>query len=123
MISKFSGHDLSLQRSPFSTPTRSLLSIVTYSTGGYNYNGIFRLGRFAEDREPNIEIPFPAVSYFLWIIFIVVMPILLNNLLVGTIIRYDIVRYVYIVQLWRGMQMESISYIHFSYVHCPGNQL
>ena len=75
---------LFLQRSPFSTPARSLLSIITYSTGGYNYNGLFRLSQNTEDSEQIIEIPFPAASHFLWIIFIIVMPILLNNLLVGT---------------------------------------
>ena len=70
------------QRSDFSTPARGLLSIVTYTTGGFDYSGLFHLGQTAEDNQLE-EIHFPVVSCILWIVFIIIMPILLNNLLVG----------------------------------------
>ena len=72
------------QRSPFSTPARSLLSVVTYSTGGFDFDAIFRQAPGATTDDNDLgEIPFPSVSYVMWIIFIIIMPILLNNLLVS----------------------------------------
>ena len=81
-------HLLSQQRSPFSTPARSLLSIVTYATGGFDFDAIFRQAPGGTEEDNALtEIPFPAVSYIMWITFIIIMPILLNNLLVSEITR------------------------------------
>jgi transient receptor potential cation channel subfamily A protein 1 len=71
-----------LKRTPFSTTARTLLNIMTMTTGEFDYSGIFRLAPMGT-HETFEEIPFPPVSYILWIAFIIIMPILLTNLLVG----------------------------------------
>ena len=55
------------------------------TAGEFNFDNIFRQvpGGTVETDATLEEIPFPPVSYVLWIIFIILMPILLNNLLVG----------------------------------------
>ena len=79
-----------MQRSPFSTPGRTLLKMVTMTTGEFEFDDIFR-------QDPNgmsdmmEEIPFEVVSYVLWITFVVVMPVLLTNMLVRQTLC-DIVR-------------------------------
>ena len=71
----------SIQRTPFSTPARALLKTMTMTTGEFEYDGIFR--QTPDGTMPGLdEIPFPPVSYILWIVFIILMPILLTNLLV-----------------------------------------
>ena len=58
---------------------------MTMTTGEFNYDGIFRnaAGGIGVDAVVAIgEIAFPQISYLLWIIFIILMPILLTNLLV-----------------------------------------
>ncbi len=56
--------------------------MVTYSAGGSEYGSLFHLGTNVEDNELE-AIHFPAVSYIFWIVFIIIMPILMNNMLVG----------------------------------------
>ena len=71
------------QRQPFSTPARSLLKTMTMTTGEFEYDGIFRQAPGGIDAAMMVrEIPFPPVTYILWIVFIILMPILLTNLLV-----------------------------------------
>ena len=71
------------QRQPFSTPARSLLKTMTMTTGEFEYDGIFRQAPGGIDPGTTVrEIPFPPVTYILWIVFIILMPILLTNLLV-----------------------------------------
>ena len=72
-----------LQRTPFSSAARTLLNIMTMTTGEFDYSGIFRLAPTGT-HDTFEEIPFPPVSYILWIVFIILMPILLTNLLVST---------------------------------------
>jgi hypothetical protein len=56
---------------------------MTMTTGEFEYDSIFRqFPGGAEDGSITEEIPFPPVSFLLWIIFLVLMPILLTNLLV-----------------------------------------
>ena len=69
------------QRTPFSTPVLTLLNIMTMTTGEFDYSGIFHLTPSGAD-ETFHDIPFPTVSYILWILFIILMPILLTNMLV-----------------------------------------
>ena len=70
------------QRTPFSTPARSLLKTITMTTGEFEFDSIFR-------QSPEVNrgegIPYPPISYILWIAFIILMPILLTNLLVSII--------------------------------------
>ena len=58
---------------------------MSMTTGEFDYNGIFRLAP-TETHETYAEIPFPTVSYILWILFIILMPILLTNMLVCSIV-------------------------------------
>ena len=60
---------------------------MTMTTGEFEYDGIFRQapgGVDGREVEELGEIPYPPVSYLLWIVFIILMPILLTNLLVCT---------------------------------------
>ena len=57
---------------------------MTMTTGEFEYDSIFRQFPGGDSESTTIEeIPFPAVSFILWIIFLVLMPILLTNLLVS----------------------------------------
>lgn len=59
---------------------------MTMTTGEFEYDAIFRqFPGGAEDGVTTEEIPFPEVSFLLWIIFLVLMPILLTNLLVTSL--------------------------------------
>ena len=73
---------INFQRSPFSNPVRSLLKLVTMKAGEFEFDDIFRLDPNG-DRDGEEEIPFEGLSYILWIVFIVLMPILLTNMLVS----------------------------------------
>ena len=52
---------------------------MVMATGEFEYDSIF--GHNNENR--NLLTSFPEVAYILWIIFLIVMPILLTNLLVS----------------------------------------
>ena len=61
---------------------------MTMTTGEFDFDSIFRqFPGGAEDGDTIEEIPFPEVSFLLWIIFLIMMPILLTNLLVSLITR------------------------------------
>ena len=70
-----------LQRSPFSTPARSLLMTLTMTAGEFDFNSIFRQDPTGHSDDAE-EIPFPPISYIMWIVFVILMPILLANMLV-----------------------------------------
>lgn len=71
-------------RSPFSDPARSILKTMTMTTGEFEFDNIFQQtpGGASSVAEIPGDIPFQVVSYLLWIIFLILMPILLTNLLV-----------------------------------------
>lgn len=71
-------------RSPFADPARSILKTMTMTTGEFEFDNIFRQtpGGVMDPSEVPMNVPFPEVSYILWIIFLILMPILLTNLLV-----------------------------------------
>lgn len=71
-------------RTPFSDPARSLLKTMTMTTGEFEFDGIFQQTAGGVMRASDIPgpIPFPEITYILWIIFLILMPILLTNLLV-----------------------------------------
>jgi len=52
------------------------------TTGDFDFDSLFRLSPNGENEGVN-DIPFPAISVILWMIFIILMPILLTNMLVG----------------------------------------
>lgn len=56
---------------------------MTMTTGEFEYDAIFRQFPGGSDSDSiTEEIPFPGVSFLIWIIFLILMPILLTNLLV-----------------------------------------
>ena len=65
-----------LQRHAFIHPARALVKVMSMTTGELDYDNIFH------HREGEEEIAFPLISFPFWIIFLVMMPILLNNYLV-----------------------------------------
>ena len=79
--------------SPFFSPVHTFLTVMTYVTGGGEYNGLFGLShnRGAVLKTP----PFFPVSVILWVGFLIVMVILLVNMLV------------------------SLGYCNYSYVYLP----
>ena len=68
-------------RDPFRNPGRSLVKTMVMTTGEFEFDTIF----FADTLD------FAVVSYILWIIFIILMPVLLTNLLVCCIVLYCLV--------------------------------
>ena len=64
------------QRHAFIHPARALVKVMSMTTGELDYDDIFH------HREGEEEIAFPLISFPLWIIFLVMMPVLLNNYLV-----------------------------------------
>ena len=68
-----------LNTSPFRTPGLSIHKTMTMTTGEFNYDTIF--GNSEDDKDKLTEFAGPA--YFLWIVFLIAMPILLVNLLVS----------------------------------------
>ena len=69
-------------RSPFASPFTSIWKTMTMTTGELGYNEIFR--QFTSESIPvTPDVPFPAISYTLWVLFIILMPILFTNLLVS----------------------------------------
>ena len=73
-----------LQRSPFSTPASSMLKILSMTAGDFSFDTVFRLSPSGES-EDHDEILFPVISYFLWIILLIIMPLLFINMLVRSI--------------------------------------
>eukprot|EP00117_Sycon_ciliatum_P028072 scpid18171/ scgid2366/ Transient receptor potential cation channel subfamily A member 1 homolog len=59
----------------FSNPGRALLKTAVSMTGEFEFDSTF-------NNEAG-DVPFPGVSYFLWVCFLVIMPIILMNMLVG----------------------------------------
>ena len=52
---------------------------MTMTTGEFEFDQIFRQ---VGDRPNITDLQYPTSSYILWILFIILMPILLTNLLV-----------------------------------------
>ena len=68
-----------IQRFPFANVWVSIVKTMTMTTGEFEYDNIFRQC----GEECPTEVPYPEVSYVLWIFFLILMPILLTNLLVS----------------------------------------
>ena len=68
--------------SPFANPIHSMWKIMTMTIGELDYDNAFR--QFSEGTDAPIQpLPFPEISYILWAVFLILMPILFNNLLVS----------------------------------------
>ena len=73
---KMMSYFIVMQPSLFSSPGNSLFKITSMTAGDFSFNTIFGL-------ESDGMISFPTISYIMWILFIVVMPILFTNMLVS----------------------------------------
>ena len=69
---------LEVNVSPFRNAGLSFIKTMVMTIGEFEYDNIF--GHNMESR--NLLTSFPEVAYILWIVFLIVMPILLTNLLV-----------------------------------------
>ena len=65
------------QRTAFSHPGRAIVKVMAMTTGELDYDDLFH------QQEGEDEIAFPPVSFILWVVFLVLMPVLLSNLLVS----------------------------------------
>lgn len=63
---------------PFMDVGLSIVKTMTMTTGEFEFDTTFRQC----GEECPTELPYPIVSYVLWIFFLILMPILLTNLLV-----------------------------------------
>ena len=67
---------LRVQPSPFSSAAFSILKITSMTAGDFSFNTILGF-------ESDGTVSFPAISYIVWLLFLIVMPILFSNLLVS----------------------------------------
>ena len=72
---------MSLQRSSFQNAGIAIAKVLSMTIGGSSYDDTFRRDSSGA-RDFEDELPFLPVTYILWIIFVILMPLLLNNLLV-----------------------------------------
>ena len=72
-------------RSPFVDPFHSLWKTMTMTVGEMDYEDIFQQSSAAADISQDFVpgLPFPEISYVLWVFFLILMPILFANLLVS----------------------------------------
>ena len=70
---------------PFSTPGRAFVKTLVMTTGEFEFDTLFLNTVDNFDNNNGAPLPtlhFPGAAYFLWIVFIIMMPVLFNNLLV-----------------------------------------
>ena len=58
---------------------------MVMTTGEFDFDGIFFNSQ--EDAEEDWDLFYPEIAYTLWIVFIILMPIILTNLLVCTYVN------------------------------------
>jgi len=73
----------------FSSPANSILKTVMLTMGEFDFDTLFfnTEKHYAKDNgtDPNTlptEVLYPVTTYLLWIVFVIIMPIVLTNLLV-----------------------------------------
>ena len=72
-------------QSPFASPFTSIWKTMTMATGELGYDDIFRQST-TDSMSDAPSVPFPAISYIMWVIFLILMPILFTNLLVSGVL-------------------------------------
>ena len=58
-----------------------MMSVLTYITGGADYNGLFSFSHQSISAEQHRQLPFLPASVLLWITFLIIMIVLLINML------------------------------------------
>lgn len=73
------------QKSPFRNFSRSIVTVLTMIAGELNYNDVFDLSYDVIDVEDRAirNLLYPRTAFFVWVVFIILIPILLNNMLVS----------------------------------------
>ena len=67
----------SSQRTAFATPARALIKAMTMPLANFDFDGMFHL---SDDED---EIAYVGASYLMWIVFVIILAILFQNLLVS----------------------------------------
>lgn len=62
------------------------MKLMAMTIGGIDFNSLFRLSSDVNMNGKTSEIPFLEATYFVWILFLIMMPILLSNLLVRIVV-------------------------------------
>lgn len=104
---------------PFASPGRTIIKTMTMTTGEFEFDTIFQQGGDSTE-----DVPFFPVSVILWIIFIILMPILLTNLLVG--LAVDDIKGIQEAATLKRLELQVckiIFVIHIHTVHLAGTQL
>ena len=73
-----------MQNSPFATFGGSIVQLITMVTGELNFLEIFSLSFGFNDNKDH-DIYDQSMAYFVWVLFLVLIPILLSNTLVSFI--------------------------------------
>jgi len=74
----------------FSTPANAIMRTMMFTLGEFDFDDYFYNGADDEGDPTDLnylpaEVLYPGATYFLWIVFIIVMPIVLINLLVCSV--------------------------------------
>ena len=77
----------SFQNSPFSTFGGSVVKLITMVTGDLDFQDTFGFS-FSVNETASRNLYDRSMAYFLWIIFLVLIPIVLSNMLVSWVIFY-----------------------------------
>jgi len=88
-------------KTAFSTPAKTILKTMMLTLGEFDFDDLFYntgddnndqvngTDYYLEDGSDSYTLPaellYPAASYLLWIVFVLMMPIVLTNLLVCTV--------------------------------------
>ena len=72
-----------MQRSPFFSFRRSFVTVLTMVTGELDYQDVFTLSYDANDTSLFSRNLPEQTANFVWVIFVILVPILLTNMLVS----------------------------------------
>lgn len=70
-----------MQRSPFSNTGIAIIKALSMTSGDYDFDSFFHFSP-SGDSDDQEDVPFLPVAIVIWILFIILMPILLINMLV-----------------------------------------
>ena len=87
-----------MQSSPFYTFQGSIIKIITSITGEIDFQDTLNFS-YNADKATAHNLYDHRMAYFVWIIFLVVIPILLSNMLVSNITRYNHYRAIKLISM------------------------
>lgn len=72
-----------MQQSPFNGLGRGLVTVLTMVSGELDYQDAFDFSYdVVKDGDPGVNRVYPKTALFVWVLFVILIPILLNNMLV-----------------------------------------